>query len=147
MRSSLQLEQDPRVIHALRAIQRELQASVPTDLTRLRRARPDLTRAYDQLLLDQAWQLIAASGVTPQPVRIGIIDTGVDLTHPEFTQVKVIRTRLRRASIPTSHGHGTQMAGIIGANDNGAGPPAMNGIVAGVSGGSRDVPTHYHAWA
>lgn len=41
------LEQDPRVISAVQAWLMNYYASLPTDLTRLRRTRPALTRAYD----------------------------------------------------------------------------------------------------
>lgn len=58
-------------------------------------------------------------------VDVAVIDTGVDLDHPDLNVVGY--TRCTRGSCRTngsddSNGHGTHVAGTIGALDNGIGP-------------------------
>jgi subtilisin family serine protease len=66
-----------------------------------------------------AWQL----GATGRGVGIGIVDSGIDTTNPEFTgrispaSVDVTGTR----SINDEQGHGTMVALIAGAARNGSG--------------------------
>ncbi|WP_411727131.1 S8 family peptidase [Methyloglobulus sp.] len=122
--------------------------SVTTDLENLRNFDPTLTRAYDKLNLDGAWKLIAASPVPLHPVTIGIVDTGIDMNHPEFKDgVTVKGASSDNGSTScgrTVDSHGTQVAGIIGANNLSSistlspDSPQMNGIMSGVVRGIED---------
>ncbi|HIN32289.1 TPA: hypothetical protein EYM82_25805, partial [Candidatus Poribacteria bacterium] len=65
-------------------------------------------------------------GVIGKNVRVAIIDTGIDHSHSEFEG----RIIAKRGNRDPSHWHGTHVAGIIGASDDGEG---MTGIAPGVS--------------
>ena len=65
-----------------------------------------------------------AAGFTGQGVKVAVLDTGVDLTHPDL--VPNLDIALGKNCITTGppqdgHGHGTHVAGIIAAADNGVG--------------------------
>lgn len=92
----------------------------------------------DQELLD-SWGvlrigagLVHEMGITGAGVKIGIIDSGIDTSHPEFAG------RIAGGynfvdlgeSFFDSFGHGTQVAGIIGAADDGLG---VVGVAPGAS--------------
>lgn len=122
---------------------------------------PSYTAAYDSVNVRRAWDLIRIVGPTQSTVKtvVGILDTGVQLIvgqtptlgtilHPEFTSPTVDfgttppESRIDSAfdvSDPRKGGHGTQVAGIIGANnrlDVGL-PyqcPSMNGVLSGIPG-------------
>ena len=75
-------------------------------------------------------------GFTGKGVRVAILDTGIDLTHPDL--VPNLDIALGRNCITTGppqdgHGHGTHVAGIVAAADNGLG-------VIGVAPDARLVP-------
>jgi subtilisin family serine protease len=59
-------------------------------------------------------------------VDVAVIDTGVDLDHPDLV---VNRAKAKNCALALSadddHGHGTHVAGTIGAIDNGAGVVGM----------------------
>src|SRR5690606_29363595 len=76
-----------------------------------------------QIQAPAAWDLIRHA----HEVTVAVIDTGVDLTHPDLADRLVEGANLIEPGKPPmdGHGHGTNVAGIIGAIGN-------NGI--GVSG-------------
>lgn len=107
------------------------------------------TAAYFKIKIVEAWQTIIDLGPELAPVKIGILDTGINANHPEFrgetiddTLVGVVdlgETPLTaREDDPVTEHHGTAVAGVIGANNLSffmtlpPDSPQMNGIVSGV---------------
>ncbi len=101
---------------------------------------PDLQHLYgvagEDINVIPAWNL----GVTGQGITVAVIDSGVQITHPDLI-ANISPTLRYNAETGTSSvspdvffdpeaGHGTSVAGIIGATDN-------NGI--GISGIAPDV--------
>jgi len=78
---------------------------------------------WDMTAIDAAgaWD----TGYTGEGVRVAVLDTGIDLAHPDL--VDNINYALSRSYVPSEptvddgHGHGTNVAGIIAAGDNGIG--------------------------
>ncbi len=63
-------------------------------------------------------------GITGEGVRVAVVDIGIDENHPEF------RNRIiDRRHLSTDKDHGTQVAGIIGAADDGN---DLTGVAPGV---------------
>jgi subtilisin family serine protease len=57
-----------------------------------------------------------------EPVRVAVIDSGIDLGHPEFAGRIVAQKSFVGGSVADRQGHGTFVAGVIGAAlDNGEG--------------------------
>jgi subtilisin family serine protease len=54
-------------------------------------------------------------------VGVAVLDTGIDLTNPDLNAVSGINCVKSGATAQDDNGHGTNVAGIIGANDQGAG--------------------------
>jgi subtilisin len=65
-------------------------------------------------------------------VNVAVIDTGIDLTHPDLNAVsgKNCLTKRKNATAQDDNGHGTHVAGTIAARNNGSG-------VVGVAPGTR----------
>jgi subtilisin family serine protease len=77
-------------------------------------------------LVDGEWWLasVGATGVAaPGPgVPVAVIDTGVDFTHPEFAARPETRSLNAQSVVDTlSDFHGTAVASVVGAPDNGVG--------------------------
>ncbi|HUQ85732.1 MAG TPA: S8 family serine peptidase [Candidatus Limnocylindrales bacterium] len=62
--------------------------------------------------IEQAWDIAKGAGVT-----VAVIDTGIDLDHPEFAG-KVIEQKVFIENSFTNNRHGTHVAGIVSANTN-----------------------------
>src|SRR5678815_2145547 len=74
-----------------------------------------LQHSLDELDIDRAHALSRGRGV-----RVAVIDSGVDATHPDLNGA--VRTRRDFASSTIAAPHGTEVAGVIAARgDNGAG--------------------------
>jgi subtilisin family serine protease len=73
----------------------------------------------------------AASGSVRQPssVAVAVLDTGVDLTHPDLNAVNGANCVSAGPAVD-DHGHGTFVAGVIGARNQGQG-------ILGVAPGTR----------
>ena len=120
-----QLRRDPsvRTVVANRKVHL-LADGIPTGVGRIRAAHPTQPNAHD-------------AGFTGAGVRVAILDTGIDLTHPDL--VPNLDTALGRncmtPGLPPQdgHGHGTHVAGIVAAAANGIG-------VVGVAPDARLVP-------
>ena len=54
-------------------------------------------------------------------VKVAIIDTGIDLSHPDLNAVNGKTCVSGTRSANDDNGHGTHVAGIVGAKDNGIG--------------------------
>ena len=86
------------------------------------------------LALDVSRPLIGADrvetelGVTGRRVRVAVIDTGVDATHPALAGVIASQTDLTGEGTGDVIGHGTHCAGIIGSQD-----ATRRGIAPGVT--------------
>ncbi|MGB6242621.1 MAG: S8 family serine peptidase [Castellaniella sp.] len=74
-----------------------------------------------------------ASALTGRDIRIAILDTGLDLTHPDFADRRIeSRSFVAGQSVQDGNGHGTHCAGIA------AGPPIPAGRPRyGVAGEAR----------
>ena len=80
--------------------------------------------------LDNSWGVVQIgsiiaqnAGITGAGVKVGILDTGIDYTHPELSAVyKGGYNFINGTNNPMDdHGHGTHVAGIIAAARNGIG--------------------------
>lgn len=78
----------------------------------------DYSGAY-RLKADTAWQL----GATGQGTVVAVIDTGVNAAHPDLTGQVLTGYNALSGSTATGdgNGHGTHVAGILGAASNGRG--------------------------
>jgi Subtilase family len=68
-----------------------------------------------------------AQGSTGKGVNVAIVDSGIDTTHPDLTHISSLSTNIAEPgmALNDSTGHGTAIAGIIGATKNGVG---MHGV-------------------
>lgn len=70
--------------------------------------------------VDDAWQITSGSS----DVTVAIIDTGIDTDHPEFTgrlsplSYNAANDLVGLSYVEDDQGHGTMVAGVIGANKN-----------------------------
>ena len=63
-------------------------------------------------------------------VNVAVLDTGIDKSHRDLTVAGGVNCTRKKGSIDDTHGHGTMVAGIIGAKDDGR-------YVVGVAPGAR----------
>ena len=83
-----------------------------------------------QIKAPQAWEL----GAMGQGATIAIVDTGVDIAHPDLRRKFVLPAGLRCADVADPQGHGTHVAGIAAASTN-------NGLgIAGVAPRAKIMP-------
>ena len=110
--------------------------AIPTGVSRIRASHPTQPSAY-------------GGGATGAGVRIAILDTGIDLTHPDLVaniDAGLGLNCMGPGPPQDGHGHGTHVAGIAAAAVNGLG-------VIGVAPEARLVPikvlddTGYGAWS
>ena len=64
-----------------------------------------------------AWKL----GARGDGVKVGIFDSGIDLQHPDLRVAGGINLLGDEHGLDDCNGHGTHVAGIVGARDNGKG--------------------------
>jgi hypothetical protein len=110
------------------------------DLENLRKQNSLLTKAYDIIQIQKAWEEVIKSNLTLFSTVVGIIDTGIDPGHQEFNTPEVNLGLFPRSILLDfkDGGHGTQVAGIIGANNASRvttlppDSPQMNGILSGI---------------
>jgi len=88
-----------------------------------------------------------------ESVPVGVIDSGVDLSHPDLTGGSILDAKsFVGGSVQDTLGHGTFVAGLIGAaHDNGVGiaglAPSSQLLVAKVVTKSRSIPVDAEAKA
>ena len=109
----------------------------PTLLARLPRPTSSTVQPYPwnvlQVRAPSAWVASRGDGV-----RVAILDTGVQLSHPDLAgRITASKNIIRpRRSADDDNGHGTHVAGIIAATDNSVGvvgvAPSANLLVAKV---------------
>jgi subtilisin family serine protease len=63
-------------------------------------------------------------------VNVAVIDTGIDLTHPDLQAVNGTNCVSPGAPAQDDNGHGTHLAGTIAARNNGSG---VTGMVPGTT--------------
>ena len=82
------------------------------------------------LNLIRAWQIIAGKRLSASPIRVGVIDSGVDFSHTDLIgRLLPGKNYITPNSLPyDDYGHGTHVSGIIGAVVNNA---------TGIAGSSR----------
>ena len=137
-------------------------ASFTIDFLNLQEAFPslNLAAAYFKVSLKEAWGTINDLNPSLSRITIGVIDTGLDVKHPEFSQFPKVNlgntpldARIDSGELMNEKlkSHGTNIAGIIGANNISATssgnyvPPHMNGILGGVRGLDYTLEVRKHA--
>lgn len=76
---------------------------------------------HDQIRLDEARQLTQWTQAT-NPVSVAIVDSGVDIAHPQLKANAFQDHLLPKQAVPDKSGHGTHVAGLISATfDSGNG--------------------------
>ncbi|MFC6022029.1 S8 family serine peptidase [Plantactinospora solaniradicis] len=93
------------------------------------RVRPVLDRSVAQIGAPAAWQ----AGFDGAGVKVAVLDTGVDQTHPDLTG-KVTAARNFTSSPDTTdhHGHGTHVASTVAGTGAGSGG-TRRGVAPGAS--------------
>jgi minor extracellular protease Epr len=71
----------------------------------------------DMVNAPKAWSL----GLTGKGVKVALMDTGIDLSHPDLSVAGGVSMVDSETSYQDGNGHGTHVAGIIGARNNGLG--------------------------
>jgi subtilisin len=113
-RMSLQLDGTPK---------RTFRLAGSTGGVRSRTAPPHIPWGVYQVRAPQAWRQ-----ATGQSVRIGVIDTGIDATHPDLRHCIGRGVNfVNRSRLPLDdNGHGTHIAGTIAGS--GSGPQGVVGV-------------------
>lgn len=114
------------VLAVSRQFSRTISGSAMTatpEAIRVLAARPDIDQIWlDEpvhTLLDVSVPLIGApsvwnASITGKGTRVGIVDTGIDATHPDLVGRVLITRDLTGEGDTDNNGHGTHVAGIIG---------------------------------
>ena len=110
-----------------------LAATIPADQEESLEADPRIAYVEDELsihplggrqIVDYGVSKIEApaawaSGYKGQGVKVGIFDSGIDVDHPDLTVVGGIDLVGDGNGLDDCNGHGTHVAGIVAARDNG----------------------------
>ena len=85
-----------------------------------------LDRSVPQIGAPAAW----AAGYDGTGVKVAVLDTGIDLTHPDVAQVKEAKNFTTDADAVDHHGHGTHVASTI-AGSGAAADGKYKGVAPG----------------
>ena len=77
--------------------------------------------SYSQNLVDIGANYAWSRGWTGEGSKVGIIDSGINMDHQEFTDSIAGTKDFTGMGIEDAHGHGSHVAGTIGANRDGNG--------------------------
>lgn len=77
----------------------------------------------DHIDAEQTWSAETGAGVTGAGIDVAVIDTGIDKEHPDLAGAVVggisfLNNGVTSENFFDDNGHGTHVAGIIGARDN-----------------------------
>ncbi len=73
-------------------------------------------------------RFVGSGDATKIKRRVFVLDTGIDLNHPDLNVVRYLSASMVGGDANDTDGHGTMVAGIIGAKNNSFG---MKGVAAG----------------
>ena len=76
---------------------------------------------YSQNHVDMGTNYAWSRGWTGQGSKVGIIDSGINMDHQEFTNSIADTKDFTGMGIEDAHGHGSHVAGNVGANRDGSG--------------------------
>lgn len=138
LRPTLERRADVQVHRAL-WLTRSLAVATDADtLIELAERRDVFNVAHDKpmimISLDGSRPLIRADqvqntlGITGRNVRVAVLDTGVDFTHPALVSVMGGQFDFTGTGAGDMHGHGTHCAGVVASND-----AKRRGIAPGVT--------------
>jgi subtilisin family serine protease len=156
------LDNEPGVVESmLRIALQPMQAADSVD----KRYAADVTEGrtgiwgWDRVQAIGAWRMLNGTNLTP--VKVAMLDTGVLRSHIDFAGINLTQVQASGATLtevpytgtdanPRAPGHGTAVAGIIGAAANGTGidgvlaPPLANRHTLQIyESGARDVDSFY----
>jgi hypothetical protein len=98
------------------------------------------SRATDPLAPSEWWLNAVGADRAPPPAvpgrPVAVIDTGIDLTQPEFAATNVLLLNVQRVPARGDEHHGTAVASIVGAPADGRG---MIGVYPGAALASYDI--------
>jgi minor extracellular protease Epr len=90
-------------------------ASVEEDINL--RASDYMDWGITKIKADQSWN----KGWTGTGAKVAILDTGIDVDHPDLVVTEGVSTVDDEPSFDDLNGHGTHVAGIVGSKNNGTG--------------------------
>ncbi|MER5756558.1 S8 family serine peptidase [Streptomyces sp. NPDC002088] len=93
------------------------------------RVTADMAASNAQIGTEQAW----AAGLTGKGVTVAVLDTGVDLSHPDLAdRVTATKSFIEGQEVADRHGHGTHVTSTVGGSGS-----ASDGKEKGVAPGAN----------
>ncbi len=108
-------------------------AEVENDMTQLEMNNGSKVIPYQKIGVFDMWQLMDDANAPSTMIKIGIVDSGISQSHPEFDNSSIVGLQ-----VANNDGHGTAVASIIAAENDASGHvDNMNGIMTGLPGSDR----------